>query len=247
MVTTCWAVKGGSGTTVVAAALALRRTIPSLLVDLDGDLPAALGIAPPDRPGVLDWLASDAGPATLDELIVTLGSGTGLLPARSVGLPSSTPTPAVTAVPDARWAALGQWLADWERRHDGEATIDAGTGEPPSALVDRADRSLLVTRLCYLALRRASHVSRRPTGIVVVEEPGRAYRGRTVEQILGAPVELTVPWHPSIARAVDSGLLEARLPRELERPLRDPIRNTIRGVVRGTERADAGAGVRGVA
>ncbi|MFZ2440837.1 MAG: hypothetical protein WAW51_00670, partial [Ilumatobacteraceae bacterium] len=56
----CWSAKGGSGTTVVSAALALvlshRR--PALLVDLAGDAPAALGIAEPAGPGVADWLAS---------------------------------------------------------------------------------------------------------------------------------------------------------------------------------------------
>ena len=37
MVTICWAAKGGSGTTVVTAALALSSASPTLLVDLDGD------------------------------------------------------------------------------------------------------------------------------------------------------------------------------------------------------------------
>ena len=43
--------KGGSGTTVVAASLALLHAQrgPCLLVDLAGDLPAALGIAGPQR------------------------------------------------------------------------------------------------------------------------------------------------------------------------------------------------------
>ena len=50
---TCWSVKGGSGTTVVAAALALslaRRDEGALLVDLAGDVPAALGCPEPTLP-----------------------------------------------------------------------------------------------------------------------------------------------------------------------------------------------------
>ena len=86
MLVACWSVKGGSGTTVVAAGLALvlARSVPAeppvpgptaapvplahdsrgapgvLLVDLAGDLPAVLGLPEPERPGVAEWLASDA-------------------------------------------------------------------------------------------------------------------------------------------------------------------------------------------
>src|SRR5690606_18362557 len=64
IVLTCWSTKGGSGTTVVAATAALLaagRPGGALLVDLGGDLPAVLGQADPDGPGVADWL--DAGPS----------------------------------------------------------------------------------------------------------------------------------------------------------------------------------------
>src|SRR4051794_33057920 len=64
----CWSVKGGSGTTVVASSLALllatRSPAGSVLVDLAGDVPAVLGIPEPDGPGVSDWLAAgDSVPA----------------------------------------------------------------------------------------------------------------------------------------------------------------------------------------
>ncbi|MFZ9275324.1 MAG: cellulose synthase operon protein YhjQ/BcsQ, partial [Ilumatobacteraceae bacterium] len=57
----CWSTKGGSGTTVIAAALALSRAGSGTsvrLVDACGDLPAALGIAEPSGPGLTDWLAT---------------------------------------------------------------------------------------------------------------------------------------------------------------------------------------------
>ena len=65
-VTVCWAVKGGSGATLIAATLALSCRTDSLLVDLDGELPALLGVPEPDGQGVGDWLASDAPPTALD-------------------------------------------------------------------------------------------------------------------------------------------------------------------------------------
>lgn len=83
-----------------------------------------------------------------------------------------------------------------------------------------ADRSLLVTRACYLALRRAVSAPIRPTGVVLVAEPGRALRATDVEAAVGAPVVATVAVDPAVARAVDAGLLTARLPRLMERDLR---------------------------
>ena len=59
MITICWSAKGGSGTTVIATSLGLLTT-RSLLVDLAGDIATALGLDVGDRPGVLDWLGSDA-------------------------------------------------------------------------------------------------------------------------------------------------------------------------------------------
>ena len=61
---TCWALKGGSGTTVVAAGIALGGP-GAVLVDLDGELPAALGIAEPAGQGLTEWLGSDAPPSAI--------------------------------------------------------------------------------------------------------------------------------------------------------------------------------------
>ena len=60
MITVCWAAKGGSGTTVVATAMAIASSSPTLLVDLAGDVPATLGMPEPDGAGLFDWLRSDA-------------------------------------------------------------------------------------------------------------------------------------------------------------------------------------------
>lgn len=217
MVTLCWAAKGGSGTTVVAAALALSSQRPSLLVDLDGEIPAVLGLPEPDRPGVAEWLESDTSPDHLAELLVDIGPRVWLLPWQSAAADRSGH---VVSEHDARWATLGDWLHDWSNQWGCDVTVDVGTRVPPESLAARADRSLLVTRPCYLSLRRAVRSAIRPTGVILVDEPGRGLGPRDIEHAIGAPVEAVVSVDPSVARAVDAGLLATRLPRVMTRALR---------------------------
>ena len=199
----CWAAKGGSGTTVVACALALARQ-PATLIDLGGDSATALGIAEPSGPGVVDWLASaTAGPADLGRLAVPIRDEVTLIP-RGSGFP-----------PDGQWPRLVGALI-------GPTTtiVDCGTGPPPLAMHAAAEHSLLVTRPCYLALRRAQRLDVHPTAVVLVDEPGRALTAVDVERALGCPVVAEVHFDPAVSRAVDAGLLAARLPRSLILSLR---------------------------
>jgi hypothetical protein len=204
-VTVCWSAKGGSGTTVVAATLALASLSDSLLIDLDGELPAVLGLPEPAGQGIADWLACDAPPAALADVTVEVNRTTQLVPRGSRSVDRHSP----------RWADLGAWLA--ERPY--AVIVDAATGDPPNPLGE-IGRTLLVTRACYLALRRAVATPWRPDGVVLVAEPGRALRGPDVERAIGAPVVAAVSLDPAVARAVDAGLLSARLPRLLQRELR---------------------------
>ena len=205
-VTVCWAAKGGSGTTVVAAALALTMRPPVLLVDLAGDIHAALGTPVPSGPGVHDWLRSDAGAEGICHLAGEAAPGVDVVAAGTDRVDADHP----------RWAELAAVLAAEPRT----VVVDAGTGPPPGALLDGRARSLLVTRACYLSLRRAVGHDRRPSAIVLVAEPGRALRAADVECALGAPVVATVSIDPAVARAVDAGLLSARLPRVIRHDLR---------------------------
>jgi hypothetical protein len=202
MVTLCWAAKGGSGTTVVAATLAMSGRTPALLVDLAGDLPIALGLPTPDGPGIGEWSASTAPPSRLDALVVPLARGLDLLPRGH-------------RAPTGRWRELGEHLASIPHA----VVVDAGTGPPPPELRRHADRVLLVTRACYLAVRRAADAREVVDGIVLVEEPGRALGAADLEASLGAPVVARVLLDPAVARAVDSGLLLARLPGAFRREL----------------------------
>ena len=55
----------------------------------------------------------------------------------------------------------------------------------------------------------------RPTGVVLIDEPGRALTSRDVEHALGVPVVAEARLDPAVARAVDAGL--ARSPGFLDR------------------------------
>jgi MinD-like ATPase involved in chromosome partitioning or flagellar assembly len=210
--TICWSIKGGSGTTVVAAGLAvlLRRSQQQVVaLDLAGDLPAALGVAEPPGPGVRDWLA--AAPDVGVDALLSLGSvsdGVQVVPTGS-GNASAEPS---------RWASLAEGLAG-VAPGGVPVVVDCG-GPPRPELSEATSRSIVVVRSCYLALRRAVEVGEHlATAAVLVREPGRSISGREVERVLGVPVVAEVPYDPAIARAVDAGLLLARLPASLARPL----------------------------
>ena len=205
MITLCWAAKGGSGTTVVAASVALANPQTTLLVDLDRDQPSVLGLAEPDSPGVHDWLASTAPSSRLAALEIAVRPSLALLP----GGPWGTASPQ-------RWDQLAAALATDPR----DVIVDVGTRPPPQALVAVADRTWLVTRPCYLALRAAARSSVRSTGVVLVDEPGHAMRAADVEAAVGVPVAAVLLFDPAISRAVDSGLLISRLPTGITRTLR---------------------------
>jgi hypothetical protein len=196
-----------------------------VLVDLAGDLPAIAGLAPGriragltrrPFPSLAAWLA--AGPAApteaLDALVHPLGDGLGLLP-----LGSPPPGVAMADLSPESGAALVAALAGGPT-----AVADAGRAEYPvqRAVVEVADVSVIVVRGCYLALRRAvdDALTARAAGVVVVDEPGRSLSSADVADVLGCPVLATIGVDPSVARAVDAGLLMHRPPPLLSAPLR---------------------------
>jgi hypothetical protein len=60
-----------------------------------------------------------------------------------------------------------------------------------------------------------------PTGVIVVDETGRSLSNRDIEASLGAAVVASISVDPSVARAVDAGLLTVRLPSIMRRELND--------------------------
>lgn len=219
----CWSTKGGSGTSVVAAALALgfaERSRGCLLVDLAGDQPAVLGQPEHPGPGVLDWLHAglESPPDALGRLELPVSPGLRLLP-RGAG------TAALADDNGGEVDHQGLLLLSVLAAEQRAVVVDAGAlgaGAPvmATALAATAGTSLLVVRPCYLALRRVVRCGVRPTGVVVVTEPWRVLSATDVAIATGAPVVAEVPVAPAVARCVDAGLLATRRPRELRRPLR---------------------------
>ena len=210
MLRSCWSVKGGVGTSVVTAlvALQLARQRPTWLVDLVGDLDGVLGVAEPAGPGVSDWLGSEAELdwETLTRLATPVAPNLGLVHRGGGDLGSRS-----------RVEPLAELLAD--DHHD--VVVDCGVvvGDhvdvdgPAPVLAKTATLSLLVLRRCSLALRRARDLPVTPSGVVLVDEPGRALRRRDVESVVGAPIRAQIPFDPALARMIDAGSLAARPPR----------------------------------
>ena len=230
-----WSAKGGSGVTTAAALYALRgarQTCNSgraLLVDGGGDLPGALGVPEPAKPGLAEWLAvgDEVGADAAVRLCSPVAVDLDLLP-RGLGPLSDA----------ARAGTLARALAgSWS-----EIVMDLGClsrpgGEAPQrrggdvwgddldvrrALAGAADHSILVTRACFLSLRRAVRVvSEVPvTGVFLLQESGRPLTTRDVEEVVGAPVINEIPMEPAVARCVDAGLVATRVPAVVDRRMR---------------------------
>ena len=199
MIILCRSVKGGSGTTVTSAALALllsaRHRGGGHVVDLNGDIPAALGISEP-----LDSSSSEVNSAL-----------------RLISRPMARDAN------DTQWLSLATELSSLR----GPIVVDVGTLRPGSALLDAATASYLVTRPCYLALRHATtslgRHDMRIDGCILIDEPGRALTAGDVSSVLHVPVSAKLAVDTNVARAVDAGLLAHRVPKSLDEGLADLV------------------------
>lgn len=226
MLYSIWTAKPGSGGSTTALALAGRLAAKSarevLLVDLGGDQPAAVGLDNPDT-GLTDWLAAaSASDEALRRVEVPIArSHVSLLPLGA----------------RCQWtverAAMFHQLLHHESR---PVVVDVGTVTEANsscmsscmdALRNRfaADEvSLLVTRACYLSLRRAAALTTRPSGVVLIREKGRSLDAHDIEEVLGVAVQGEIDHHPSVARALDSGILARRCPARLSHQMRGLVR-----------------------
>ena len=214
-----WSVKGGVGTSVVAAATAIRLASEdreTTLVDLTGDQPALLGMiagAAPSEPGIGDWVAAGDSVA-----------------ADAIGRLLEDVAPGLRLLRDGTQPALGDQTADGENQRSrlvlalemlariGPVVVDAGL-DPFELRSDLAasHRPVCVLRSCYLALNRAQRVSGPYDRVVLVEEPGRALQVRDVAAAVGASSVKRVAWDPRVARSVDAGTIVSMLPPPLRR------------------------------
>ena len=189
-VTVCASPKGGQGCTTIAAALAVlaaRSSQPTLLLDTRGDAAAILGVSDPAPAStVADAIANAVEPC--DRLRVVSVTG------------DQIDADAISAISELV-AAGHRVIVDTGNDHDVLHRFDP-----------LSPHRLLVTRPCYLALRRAIGVPFVPDHVVLISEHQRCLTERDVSLALALPVT-SVPYDPAIARAIDAGLLAARLPR----------------------------------
>lgn len=196
-----WSPKGGSGTSVTAAALAvgLSSVRHVTLVDCAGDQSGILGFP------------TDIGNGEIRDVTPGLNLAT---PASATCLELDD----TTIVYD-----LGNALTPFAKdvlRSDPSVIYRDGAKMPP-----RPDVVLCVIRGDYLALRRAlRHPALEPTtSVVLVQEPHRALGSEEVTAVLDKPVAVKIPVEPAIARSVDAGVLAIRQPSSLRRPVRELI------------------------
>jgi len=211
--------KGGSGASVIAAALAIESRVSDvLLVDLGGDLSDILGVEPPEL-GLRDWIRSEAGVESIDNLIQTVRPGLRLL---ATGGP-------IDGTDVGRMSTLLPHLAA-----NPMVIFDVGVAntEPFSAqsvVLAASDRTTMVLRACYLSLRRAQQLDLSADDVIEVVEGGRALTTVDVEGVLGRAVSARIAVDPQIARAVDAGLLLSRRPRGLRRCARSLLSTEVAG------------------
>ncbi len=214
-----WSVKGGVGTSVVAAATAIRLASEdreTTLVDLTGDQPALLGMiagTAPSEPGIGDWVAAGDGVAAdaIGRLLEDVAPGLRLL--RDGTQPALVDQTVDGENPRSRLVLALEMLA-----RIGPVVVDAGL-DPFELRTDLAasHRPVCVLRSCYLALNRAQRTSGPYDWVVLVEEPGRALRVRDVAAAVGASSVKRVAWDPRVARSVDAGTIVSMLPPPLRR------------------------------
>ena len=219
MITWYWSVKGGVGTSVVAAATAIRLASEehdTTLVDLTGDQPALLGMvagAMSSEPGIGDWVAAGDGVAAdaIGRLLEDVAPGLRLL-RRGTRL---APLDHAAPLEDQRPRLM---LALEVLARNGPVVVDAGLDLAGlRSVLGGRHRPVCVLRACYLALSRAQQVAGPYERVVLVEEPGRALRSRDVAAAVGASHVERVAWDPRVARSVDAGTIVSMLPPPLRR------------------------------
>jgi cellulose biosynthesis protein BcsQ len=198
--------KGGCGTSVVAASLAIvsSSSSPTLLVDLAGDQAAILGMPEPPI-GLSDW-ANGMTYREFDEIVSLCHDNLHLAPTGSFDFEILNAN------------AWGNLLRALSLKHSEGCNIivDLGRADIPLALRKIVDTCYLVTRPCYLALRRAVDLETAFSGVIVVNEPDRVLTSRDVESVLKLKCVAEIPYTSEISRRVDSGLLKSRLPMVLQ-------------------------------
>lgn len=208
-----WSVKGGVGTSVTAAATAIRLAAEkqdTTLVDLMGDQPSLLGVCESDgfasKRGIGDWACAGENVAAdaIGRLVQDVAPNLRLLRRGTVPLPTNRPQRLMLGLDVLSRGSI--------------VVVDAGLDmEIMRACLKGEHISICVLRACYLAIVKAQEIAGPYDVVTVVEEPGRALKPRDVAVALGSSCLERIPWDPRVARSVDAGTIIATLPAPLRR------------------------------
>jgi hypothetical protein len=209
----CWSIKGGVGTSVTAAALAIAAAARhpdrgALLVDAAGDQPALFGEPAPLGPGLAEWLG--AGPDVSGDALALLEAPVGRC---------------VAVVPRGRGPLRADRAATLVRQLEDESrpvVVDIGTGADAALgreLATAATTSLLVVRACPLVLPLLAELPVSPSGVIVVRHRRRTVTWQEIAEASGTTVVAELEVDPAVAAAVDAGLAHRALPRRFLRVL----------------------------
>jgi Mrp family chromosome partitioning ATPase len=194
--------KGGQGVSTVAALIALtssksRRT---LLVDTSTDQAVILALdLKPLRPGIAEMLMGDRHTDARCEHV----------------------TKSLQFLP--RGSGTIDYTSDqFDRLRNFASALECDTVildlcREATNWQSHADLSILIIRPSYLATR-AALAARKPTHLVVIDEPSPTLTASDVERALQL-TSTVIPYSLEIAAFIDAGVLNGKLPCALSRPL----------------------------
>lgn len=225
MLATFWSAKGGVGTTTTALIAAInvaRRGVRTVVLDLGGDMPSALGIRVPAH-GLTDLLALEGPPTAVQVERVTEA----INPTLAVLRRGSVHPDDLASAPEVGALMLAAVLDGLGRSYQ-SIVVDCGCVTPNRVgavdptwiaheLLRAANVRVVVTRLCYLSIARTraalSGLGPLYSDMVIVREGGRALRVRDLDDSFGFSSIEVIEADPSIARMVDCGSLVRRAPK----------------------------------
>lgn len=211
---------GAPGVTTTSLALALAWPRPSMLVEADPSGAGALqagyfrGAPMPGAGTLLDLVMAQQANALAQELPTV----TGRIPNSTVDLLRGILTHSQSRVLTPLWEPLAEVLRDLERNGQ-DVLVDGGrlgTQNSPTALMHRADLTLVVTRSTLPALVAAQpwletlRDDLDPAGTnanlgLLLVGPGQPYSAREVARVLQVPVVASLAWDPVSAEVFSLG------------------------------------------
>lgn len=239
-----WSAKGGVGVSTIAAlssiglSSAVTRDAPVFIVDLVGDLAAVFGVETKSDVGVAEWSrSSEPTVAALSRIATPVAQNLSFI-ARGRGNFGLPPAQLVASV-----ASLAGSIGGQEADSFGVAVLDAGSFDQSLLaakcncadhqyrfeVLEHVDADILITRNCYLALRNAKFLGRKPAGVILASERSKALGAGDVEVVVGADVIAEIEIDSRISRSVDAGLICARVPKKLTSVLAQSLQETRAG------------------